>query len=141
MAKKTSESEHAIQNDIRNALAGRCKLFRANVGKAWQSNEVLKVPRQMPVAMGPRDILLRNARPFDTGLPPGFTDLFGWAVVTITPDMVGQKIAQFIGPEVKDENGKPSPLQRVFIDVVNADGGRAGVVRSVEDAERLVFGK
>lgn len=132
--------EHGIQNAIRNALAGRCKLFRANVGKAWQSNDVVKVPRQMPVVMGPRDVLLRNARPFDTGLPPGFTDLFGWVSVTITPDMVGMKIAQFIGPEVKDDKGKPSKLQVTFIDVVNADGGRAGVVRSVEDAERLVFG-
>lgn len=141
MAKKKSESEHAIQNEIRNALAGRCKLFRANVGKAWASNDVVKVPRQMPVVMGPRDVLLRNARPFDTGLPPGFTDLFGWATVTITPDMVGQKIAQFIGPEVKDDDGRASPLQRTFIDVLNADGGRAGVVRSVDDAERLVFGK
>lgn len=141
MAKKKSESEHAIQNEIRNALAGRCKLFRANVGKAWASNDVVKVPRQIPVVMGPRDVLLRNARPFDTGLPPGFTDLFGWATVTITPDMVGQKIAQFIGPEVKDDDGRASPLQRTFIDVLNADGGRAGVVRSVDDAERLVFGK
>lgn len=141
MAKKKSESEHAIQNEIRNALAGRCKLFRANVGKAWASNDVVKVTRKMPVVMGPRDVLLRNARPFDTGIPPGFTDLFGYVIETITPDMVGQKVARFIGPEVKDDTGKPSPLQTVFINVVNADGGRAGVVRSVEDAERLVFGK
>ena len=41
----------------------------------------------------------------------------------------------------KDEKGKPSPLQKTFISVVNADGGRAGVVRSVEEAENLVFGK
>ena len=136
-----SNKEHAIQNEIRNALAGRCKLFRANVGKAWASNDVVKVPRKMPVVMGPRDVLLRNARPFDTGLPPGFTDLFGYVVEEITADMVGQKVAIFIGPEVKDENGKPSPLQKTFISVVNADGGRAGVVRSVDDAEKLVFGK
>lgn len=141
MAKKKSASEHAIQNEIRNALAGRCKLFRANVGKAWASNDVVKVTRKMPVVMGPRDVLLKNARPFDTGLPPGFTDLFGYVIETITPDMVGQKIARFIGPEVKDDTGKPSPLQSTFISVVNSDGGRAGVVRSVEDAERLVFGK
>lgn len=134
------KSEHAIQNEIRNALAGRCKLFRANVGKAYASNDIVKVPRQMPVVMGPKDILLRNYRPFDTGLPPGFTDTFGYVVETITPEMVGQKIARFIGPEIKSATGKPSPLQAVFISVVNADGGRAGVVRSVEDAERLVFG-
>lgn len=132
--------EHSIQNAIRNALAGRCLLFRANVGKAYASNDVVKVPRKMPVVMGPKDILLRNYRPFDTGLPPGFADLFGMVSVVITPDMIGQTIAQFIAPEVKDENGRASPLQKNFSAAVNKAGGRAGIVRSVADAEALVFG-
>lgn len=135
-----ANKEHALQNEIRNALAGRCLLFRANVGKAYTSNDVVKVPRQMPVVMGPRDVLLKNARPFDTGLPPGFSDLFGLVSVEITPDMVGQKVAIFTGLEVKD-GARVSPLQRNFINAVNDNGGRAGVVRSVDDAEKLVFGK
>lgn len=135
-----ANKEHALQNEIRNALAGRCLLFRANVGRAYTSNDVVKVPRQMPVVMGPRDVLLRNARPFDTGLPPGFSDLFGMVSVEITPDMVGQKVAIFTGLEVKD-GARVSPLQRNFINAVNDNGGRAGVVRSVADAEKLVFGK
>lgn len=135
-----ANKEHALQNGIRNALAGRALIFRANVGKAWQSNDVVKVPRQMPVVMGPRDVLLRNARPFETGLPPGFADLFGLVAVEITPDMVGQKLAVFTALEVKD-GARVSPLQRNFINAVNDNGGRAGVVRSVDDAERLVFGK
>lgn len=135
-----ANKEHALQNAIRNALAGRALIFRANVGKAYTSNDVLKVPRQMPVVMGPKDILLRNYRPFETGLPPGFSDLFGLVAVEITPDMVGQKVAIFTGLEVKD-GARVSQLQRNFINAVNDNGGRAGVVRSVEDAERLVFGK
>lgn len=135
-----ANKEHALQNEIRNALAGRCLLFRANVGRAYTSNDVVKVPRKMPVVMGPRDVLLRNARPFDTGLPPGFSDLFGMVSVEITPDMVGQKVAIFTGLEVKD-GARVSPLQRNFINAVNDNGGRAGVVRSVADAEKLVFGK
>lgn len=135
-----ANKEHALQNGIRNALAGRALIFRANVGKAWQSNDVVKVPRQMPVVMGPRDVLLKNARPFETGLPPGFSDLFGLVAVEITPDMVGQKLAVFTALEVKD-GARVSPLQRNFINAVNDNGGRAGVVRSVDDAERLVFGK
>ena len=135
-----ANKEHALQNAIRNALAGRALIFRANVGKAYTSNDVMKVPRQMPVVMGPKDILLRNYRPFETGLPPGFSDLFGLVAVEITPDMVGQKVAIFPGLEVKD-GGRVSQLQRNFINAVNDNGGRAGVVRSVEDAERLVFGK
>lgn len=135
-----ANKEHALQNGIRNALAGRALIFRANVGKAWQSNDVVKVPRQMPVVMGPRDVLLKNARPFETGLPPGFADLFGLVAVEITPDMVGQKLAVFTALEVKD-GARVSPLQKNFINAVNDNGGRAGVVRSVDDAERLVFGK
>lgn len=135
-----ANKEHALQNAIRNALAGRALIFRANVGKAYTSNDVMKVPRQMPVVMGPKDILLRNYRPFETGLPPGFSDLFGLVAVEITPDMVGQKVAIFTGLEVKD-GARVSQLQRNFINAVNNNGGRAGVVRSVEDAERLVFGK
>lgn len=135
-----ANKEHALQNEIRNALAGRCLLFRANVGRAYTSNDIVKVPRQMPVVMGPRDVLLKNARPFDTGLPPGFSDLFGLVSVEITPDMVGQKVAIFTGLEVKD-GSRVSPLQRNFINAVNDNGGRAGVVRSVDDAEKLVFGK
>lgn len=135
-----ANKEHALQNGIRNALAGRALIFRANVGKAWQSNDVVKVPRKMPVVMGPRDVLLKNARPFETGLPPGFADLFGLVAVEITPDMVGQKLAVFTALEVKD-GARVSPLQKNFINAVNDNGGRAGVVRSVDDAERLVFGK
>lgn len=135
-----ANKEHALQNGIRNALAGRALIFRANVGKAWQSNDVVKVPRQMPVVMGPRDVLLKNARPFETGLPPGFADLFGLVAVEITPDMVGKNLAVFTALEVKD-GARVSPLQRNFINAVNDNGGRAGVVRSVDDAERLVFGK
>lgn len=135
-----ANKEHALQNTIRNALAGRALIFRANVGKAYASNDVVKVPRQMPVVMGPRDVLLKNARPFETGLPPGFSDLFGLVAVEITTDMVGQKLAVFTALEVKD-GARVSPLQRNFINAVNDNGGRAGVVRSVDDAERLVFGK
>lgn len=135
-----ANKEHALQNVIRNALAGRALIFRANVGKAWQSNDVVKVQRQIPVVMGPRDVLLKNARPFETGLPPGFADLFGLVAVEITPDMVGKKLAVFTALEVKD-GARVSPLQKNFINAVNDNGGRAGVVRSVDDAERLVFGK
>lgn len=134
----SKSEEHKLQNDIRNALAGECKLFRANVGSGWAANKVESYSSPTHVVMYRGDKLLRKARPFDTGLPPGFTDLFGWRVVTITPEMVGKKIAQVIGPEVKTSAGVASPAQVNFIRVMNDDGGVAGVVRSVEDALELV---
>lgn len=124
-------SEHAIQNTIRNALAGKALIFRANVGQAW-TGDAKKLP-------GNR-VLIDNARPFSTGLPPGFSDLFGMVSVIITPEMVGQRVAIFTALECKTTKGKASEKQAAFIKAVNDNGGRAGVVRSEEDAVRVVEG-
>lgn len=127
-------SEHSIQNQIRNALAGKGLIFRANVGQAW-TGDATRLP-------GPgRRVLLENARPFNTGLPPGFSDLFGLVPVVVTPEMVGQTVAVFTALEVKTGKGKASDKQAAFIKAVNDNGGRAGVVRSAEDAVRVVAGE
>jgi hypothetical protein len=125
-------SEHALQNTIRNALAGMCLLFRANVGKGWTGDAV-----RMPNG---RDVLIRDARPFDTGLPPGFSDTFGLVPVTITQDMVGQTIGVFVAGEVKTPNGRVTPQQQAFLDAIARNGGRAAVWRSVDDAMDTIKG-
>lgn len=119
--------EHAIQNAIRNALAGHALIFRVNVGTGWTGDA-------KRVAGPGNRVLIENARPFTTGLPPGFSDLFGLVSVEITPDMVGQRVAVFTALEVKTAQGKPSPQQSAFLRAVNDNGGRAGVVRSPDDA-------
>lgn len=126
-----SSREHVIQNEIRNALADKGLIFRANVGRAWQGDE-----RKLPNG----DILLRNPRVFNTGLPPGFSDLFGMVAVEITPDMVGQTVAVFVAVEVKDK-AKATEKQANFLKAVNDNGGRAGVARSADDAVRIVDGE
>lgn len=125
-------SEHAVQNEIRNALAGLALIFRANCGSAW-TGDVKKLP-------GNR-VLIERARPFNTGLPPGFSDLFGLVSVEITPDMVGKRVAIFTAIEAKAPGKKPTDKQAAFLQAVNDNGGRAGVARSVDDAEAIVFGK
>ena len=47
--------EHAIQNKIRIAIAPYCDIFRINVGAGFT----------------------KDGRYFNTGVPPGFSDLFG----------------------------------------------------------------
>lgn len=127
------DSEHAIQNKIRNSLAGKCLLFRANVGTAW-TGDVKKLPG--------RRVLIENARPFNTGLPPGFSDTFGLASELVTPEwyarMKGRLVAIFIAPEVKTATGRVSVKQAAFIKAVNDNGGKAGIVRSAEDALALI---
>lgn len=122
--------EAGIQNEIRNALAGECLLFRANVGTAWTGNDIKR--------LADGSILIRDPRPFSTGLPPGFADLFGMVSVTITPEMVGKKFAQFVAGEVKTMKGKAGERQKNFRAAVISAGGRADVWRSTADALRTI---
>lgn len=126
-------SEHALQNEIRNALAGHCLLFRVNVGQAWTGARIERLP-------GNR-VLIYDARPFTTGLPPGFSDTFGLVQTRITEDMVGGIIGQFIAGEVKTSSGRVSDKQAAFLQAIQSNGGRAGVWRSVEDATAMVLGR
>lgn len=128
----TTKSEHAIQNEGRNALAGRCLNFRVNIGKAWTGSLVERLPGNK--------VLIHDARPFNTGLPAGFSDTFGLTPVTITPDMVGQTIGVFHAIEYKAAGGKISPNQQAFIAAILRNGGRAGVARSAEEAVAIALG-
>jgi hypothetical protein len=79
----------------------------------------------------------RRGVPVRYGLQPGSSDLIGWRTVTITPDMIGQRIAVFTSIEVKTPTGRLRPEQQQWLDAVQAAGGIAGVARSVEDALRI----
>jgi hypothetical protein len=127
-----AEREHALQNAIRNALAGHCLLFRANTGRAWTGNHIEHLPGGK--------VLIHDARPFSTGLPPGFADTFGLVQVRITQDMVGRTIGQFLAGEIKTSSGRVSDKQAVFLQAIQRNGGRAGVWRSVDDALAMVVG-
>lgn len=129
--------EHGIQNAIRNALAGRLLLFRANVGRGW-TGKTERITKGGLVAVQPGDVVIRKARPFDTGLPPGFSDTFGALPVTITPDMVGKTIAQFVALEVKQPGERAKDHQAKFLQAVRSYGGRAGVATSPDEARELL---
>lgn len=69
---------------------------------------------------------------------PGGSDLIGWTPIQVTQDMVGKTVAIFTAVEVKTPKGKVTDAQQNFIDQVNKAGGRAGVVRSPDDAQLLL---
>jgi len=128
-----TKSEKEVQDEARIALSknGRGFYFRVNVGGAWVSSH-------KPIKLGGGDVLLKNARPFDTGLPSGFPDLIGITEITITPDMVGQKIGVFTGLEAKSAKGKASTNQRHMLEKIIKSGGIAGVFRTPEEAVDIV---
>lgn len=124
-------TERHIQNDILRDLGARpdIRLFRQNVGEAWVGTFVsFKNGR----------LILDNARRFFAGLCVGSSDLIGWQTVVVTPDMIGQRVAVFVGIEVKAPRGSPTTEQRAFTGAVNSAGGRAGFARSVDEARIIV---
>lgn len=98
--------EHVIQNQIQLALADTCQLFRMNVGAAYTL----------------------NGNYFRTGVPKGFSDLFGFRK--------SDGRAVFI--EVKTAKGRASDDQKRFISQMKKKGAIAGICRSPEEALRLV---
>lgn len=72
------------------------------------------------------------------GLCPGSSDLIGWRTITVTPEMVGKPLAQFVAMEVKTAKGRVTPEQQRFLDAVALAGGVAAVVRSADDARAAV---
>lgn len=100
------KSEQEIQNEIRVGLskAGHM-VFRTNVGK----------------------VRMMDGRWFDTGLPKGHPDLYGF-----------RSDGQIFYIEVKNEKGRVRPEQKKFIEVVKERGAKAGVARSLEEALEIV---
>lgn len=102
--------EQKIQNDIRVAVAAHdCTIFRANVGK----------------------VKMDNGRWFDTGLPRGYPDLFGFR----------HSDGKVFFIECKNETGRLRPDQVKFAQIISAFPVLYGVARSVDDALRIVGGE
>lgn len=110
------------------------RLFRNNVGTGWVGNKTftLKSGQTYRAAGGERVIM--NPRPLRAGLQAGSGDAIGWRTIVITPDMVGQKIAQFTSVETKTAKGPTREAQEKWEKAVNNHGGLAVIVRSPEDA-------
>lgn len=112
------ESEAHVQSQIRLAAArsGRY-LFRNNNG-AFKD----KTGRVVRFGLG------NDSKKLNEHFKSA--DLVGWECITITPDMVGQRIARFLSVEVKESGWKFSGsldemAQVAWATLVNAQGGRA----------------
>lgn len=72
----------------------------------------------------------KDGRPVRSGLPVGFSDLFGMRASD----------CRFFALEVKTAKGRASPEQLAFIAAMKKRGAIAEIVRSVEDARLAVNG-
>jgi hypothetical protein len=108
---------HRIRERLSN-LPDNVRLFRINAGSGW-AGEIIKRTADR--------LVLKNPRPFH-GAPNGWPDLAGWETIEITPDMVGSKIAVFLGEEVK-VTGTLNKYQKMFRDCIENMGGIFRVLR------------
>ena len=112
-----SMGEHEIQQRIRLACGhGPVRLWRNNSGA----------------------LVDQQGRLVRFGLGKGSSDLIGLRSLEITPDLVGQRLAQFVALEIKTARGVVSPEQRAFLDLVEQLGGVAAVCRSIEAAQQAL---
>ena len=114
------------------------RLFRNNVGTGWAGDQVQRGANSLPIRLGPDDVVIRNARPLHAGLCPGSSDLIGWRILEITPELVGAQLAVFVAVEVKTGRQQPTKDQNQFLGAVDDAGGVAGVARSPMDIATLL---
>ncbi len=113
----SSSSEHEIQQRIRLACGrGAVRLWRNNTGA----------------------LVDQQGRFVRFGLCKGSSDLIGLRSVVVTPEMVGQRIAQFVALEIKAPQGVVSPEQQAFLRLVQQLGGIAAVCRSIQQAQTVL---
>lgn len=111
-------SEQELQQRIRLELGrGPVRLWRNNVGAL-------------------RD---ERGRLVTYGLCKGSSDLIGLRQVLIGPEHMGRTLAVFSALEVKAARGTLSEEQRKFLQLVQQQGGLAGMVRSLEEARQLLL--
>ena len=72
------------------------------------------------------------------GLCKGSSDLIGLRALEITPELVGQRLAQFVALEIKTGSGTVRPEQRAFLRLVHQLGGVGAVCRSIEQAQAVL---
>ena len=113
----SSPSEHEIQQRIRLACGrGAVRLWRNNTGA----------------------LVDQQGRFVRFGLCKGSSDLIGLRSLVVTPEMVGQRIAQFVALEIKTDSGAVSPEQKAFLQLVRQLGGLGAVCRSIEQAQAVL---
>lgn len=99
--------EHFIQNEIRKNVNDLAVIFRINVG-VFKSED---------------------GRFVSTGVPKGFSDLFGFR----------KSDGKAIFLEIKNEKGKASSDQVHFLKTMAKFGAITGIARSVEEARNIII--
>jgi hypothetical protein len=98
-----------------------CIVWRNETAGAWAGQKVMS---QEGI------VALKDARFIRAGLCKGSSDIIG----------IQKETGRFLAFEVKTKKGRPTEEQERFVRAVNKSGGIAGIVRSAEEALKLLEG-
>lgn len=101
-----SNPETVLMNQIRVGVSDIAVSWRANVGK----------------------VRMADGRFFDTGLPKGFPDVFGFR----------RSDNKIFFLEIKTKTGRLRKEQKAMLDNLKSMGCLCGVARSVEEARKII---
>lgn len=131
-------TDTAFLNRIMLACSrGATRLFRNSVGVGWVGKSY-RASRVETATLQPGDVVIRKARVLHAGLTKGSGDLIGWESREVKTEHVGQRWAVFVSMEGKEGTGRSDRDQVNWREQVQAAGGIAGEVRSVEAAKALL---
>lgn len=134
--------ESNVLREVWLAVSPDTVLFRLNTGKGvvsgggkiqWLQDGTAMVPFARPISLG-------------FGMPNGdalvgASDLIGWTVITVTPEMIGKTLAVFTAIETKaTSGGNKRDAQKQFIANVRRAGGLAGFASNPEQAVEIIKG-
>ena len=133
-------SAKEIENEIR-LFASKYghRLFRCNVGRAWQGKKVDSSCPTCNPANSKSIIKLLHPRVFH-GHAEGTPDLNGWTMVEILPEMVGKQLPIFTAVEIKTAGDRLKPSQKKILAYLQKIGAICGVARSVTDFKGILRG-
>jgi hypothetical protein len=114
-----AEAERELIQTRLHLLEKNQRRFRINAGQGWAGDIVKQTPEM---------IVIKNPRVFH-GAPKGWPDLCGWDEIEITLDMVGTRVAVFVGEEFKTKGVRMSKEQTIFQRVLTAMGGIFKIIR------------
>jgi len=106
--------ETNLKNKHDRTLTRWQRLIRVNCGQSWAGRVVSHAKGMLTLA---------NAHVIH-GAQAGISDQVGFDSIVITPDMVGKRVAVFVGCEIKATKGdRLKPKQVGFRDMIVAMGG------------------
>ena len=121
----------AVENNIlKSWLRKNCrwgKFVRTQVGVFWAG----QLQGSIYLKDGMRYGLIKNIRATPMGFK-GLSDYVGYRTITITPEMVGNRIAVAVCLEGKSPKGVVSAEQAHFLKVAREDGCITMIVRSAD---------